>query len=66
MARLGRPKSTRGKVISFRLTDLEHEDLRRCAIAEECTMVDFIRAAIKKCKRTHKTRGDWPEGIDRE
>lgn len=66
MARLGRPKVRRGVTANFRLTEQEYNDLRRCAIAEETSMVDFLRASIKKCKRSHKAAGTWPEGIDRE
>lgn len=61
MPKRGRPKTKREKTVSFRLSPFEHEDLRRCALAEKTTMVDFLRDCIQRCKRRHKTAGDWPE-----
>jgi hypothetical protein len=40
--------------------------LRKCAIAEGITMVDFLRQAIRKCKRKHQTAGTWPDTAERE
>ena len=65
MAKLGRPKVQRTELLNFRVTPQERDDLRRCAIAENLTMVDFLRKCIANCKQRHKRAGDWPEGIDR-
>lgn len=66
MARLGRPKVKKKVLLNFRFSELERDDLRRCAIAEQLTMADFIRQCIKNCKRKHKNKGDWPEEPERE
>lgn len=66
MAKLGRPALKKIKTASFRVSEQEWADLRRCAIAEDVTMVEWLRHQIKKCRRYHKTKGDWPEEIDRE
>ena len=66
MAKLGRPKVQKTKTVSFRLSLAEWENLRRAAIAEDMTMVDFLRACVKKCKRKHKNAGTWPDAVDRE
>lgn len=65
MARLGRPKAHKKVLLNFRMSELERDDLRRCAIAEGLTMADFLRDCIRKCKRRHKEKGDWPEETDR-
>jgi hypothetical protein len=66
MAKLGRPKEQKQKTVSFRMSLREWQDLRKCAIAENASMADFLRACVKKCKRRHKNAGDWPDVIDRE
>lgn len=66
MAKLGRPKDIRTKSITFRLKASEYADLRKCAIAEEKTMAEFIRNAIKNCKRKHMTNKTWPDTAERE
>lgn len=66
MARLGRPKNQCSRTANFKVTEQEWQDLRKCAIAEGITMVDFLRQAIKRCKRKHQTAGTWPETAERE
>lgn len=65
MAKLGRPTAKHTEMVGFKLTVQERDDLRRCAIAENLTMADFLRKCITNCKIRHKRAGDWPEETDR-
>lgn len=65
MARLGRPQVKRERCASFRLTQQEWGDLRKCAIAENCSMVEYLRDCIRKTKRVHKSHGTWPDTVER-
>jgi uncharacterized protein (DUF1778 family) len=66
LARLGRPKAQHTVNMMVRLTEQERTDLRKAAIAENTTLVGFIREAVNRCKRRHQRKGTWPETDERE
>jgi uncharacterized protein (DUF1778 family) len=63
--KLGRPKLAKKVLFNLRLTETQRDDLRRCAIAHNVTMTDFILRAIKNEKARLSNRGEWPEEVDR-
>ena len=65
MARLGRPKPQKVVSMTFRLSENEYSDLRRCAIGTGGTMADILRDAIRKTKRRLKEAGEWPDTAER-
>ena len=66
MARLGRPKAQKTVSITFRLSEREYSDLRRCAIGTGGTMAGIVREAIRKTKRRLQDAGEWPNSDNRE
>lgn len=65
MARLGRPKELRTQMVSIKFKPSEYSDFRKVCIADDVTMSDFVRGAIRRRKRVLKERGKWPESDDR-
>lgn len=63
--KLGRPKVTKKILFNLRLTETQRDDLRRCAIANNSTMTDFLVRAIRNEKQKLVKRGEWPEEVDR-
>lgn len=63
--KLGRPKAIRKIMFNLRLTEMERDDLRRCAIANNETMTHFLTRAIKNEKQRLVRHGAWPEEVDR-
>lgn len=63
--KLGRPKVTKKILFNLRLTETQRDDLRRCAIANNSTMTDFLVRAIRNEKQKLVKRGEWPEECDR-
>lgn len=64
--KLGRPKRKKSVLMNMRMTEEERNDLRRLAIANNCTMIDWIRDKMAKEKRKRKADGTWPEETERE
>jgi len=63
--KLGRPKVAKKILFNLRLTETQRDDLRRCAIANNSTMTDFLVRAIRNEKQKLVKRGEWPDEIDR-
>jgi len=63
--KLGRPKVAKKILFNLRLTETQRDDLRRCAIANNSTMTDFLVRAIRNEKQKLVKRGEWPEEVDR-
>lgn len=63
--KLGRPKVAKKILFNLRLTETQRDDLRRCAIANNSTMTDFLVKAIRNEKQKLVKRGEWPEEVDR-
>ena len=66
MARLGRPKSPKVVNATFRLTQKEYSNLRKCAIGENTTMTELVRQMIKRHMRRLQEAGNWPDSDERE
>ena len=61
---MGKPRERKIVNVNFRLTLQEWQDLNKATIAEKTTKAGFLRAAVKKCKRKHQAKGDWPREVE--
>ena len=63
--KLGRPKKRPTVIVNVKMTELERDDLRRIAIANNCTMSDFLRHCVEREKRRLKANKKWTQETDR-